>query len=245
MPVSRTMHSRGLFHGMTNKTGADCIRVLICDPRHLMRAGMVSVLEGEPDITVVGEALDGPGMITAVQNLRPHVVLINHDAHAVAGIAMAKSLRRISPDTAPGVLMLSSRTEQAELLSALKGGVRGLLPGNCDPHTLPTAIRDIAGGAMVLKSPGAVQLVSRLVSRSPEAASADSEQLSLLTNRERDVLSLVANGHSNLTIAKILSLSEATVKSHLYHLCQKLGLRDRTQAVILAYETGLVRPCAA
>nr|WP_279577644.1 response regulator transcription factor [Streptomyces cyanogenus] len=230
---------------MTNKTGADCIRVLICDPRHLMRAGMVSVLDGEPDITVVGEAVDGREMLTGVRDLRPHVVLINHDADAAAGIAMARSLRRISADTAPGVLMLSSRTEQAELLSALKGGVRGLLPGNCDPQTLPAAIRDVAEGAMVLKSPGAVQLVSRLVSRSPEAASADSAQLSLLTKRERDVLALVANGHSNLVIAKILSLSEATIKSHLYHLCQKLGLRDRTQAVILAYETGLVRPCAA
>jgi DNA-binding NarL/FixJ family response regulator len=195
---------------------------------------------------VVGEALDGPEMLTAVQNLRPHVALINHDANAVDGIAMARRLRRTAPDNAPGILMLSSRTEQAELLSALKGGVRGLLPGNCDPRTLPAAIRDIAGGAMVLKSPNAVQLIGRLLNRSPEvAASAGSGQLALLTTRERDVLSLVANGHSNLVIAKMLSLSEATVKSHLYHLCQKLGLRDRTQAVILAYETGLVRPCAA
>ncbi|MGJ5752090.1 DNA-binding NarL/FixJ family response regulator [Streptomyces puniciscabiei] len=231
---------------MTNTTEADCIRVLICDPRHLMRAGMVSVLEREPDISVVGEALDGREMLTAVQSLRPHVALINHDADAVDGIAMARRLRRTAPDNAPGVLMLSSRTEQAELLSALKGGVRGLLPGNCDPRTLPAAIRDIAGGAMVLKSPNAVQLIGRLLNRSPEvAASAGSGQLALLTTRERDVLSLVANGHSNLVIAKMLSLSEATVKSHLYHLCQKLGLRDRTQAVILAYETGLVRPCAA
>ncbi|MFF8194809.1 LuxR C-terminal-related transcriptional regulator [Streptomyces bobili] len=231
---------------MTNTTGADCIRVLICDPRHLMRAGMVSVLEREPDISVVGEALDGREMLAAVQSLRPHVALINHDADAVDGIAMARGLRRMAPDNAPGVLMLSSRTEQAELLSALKGGVRGLLPGNCDPRTLPAAIRDIAGGAMVLKSPNAVQLIGRLLNRSPEvAASAGSGQLALLTTRERDVLSLVANGHSNMVIAKMLSLSEATVKSHLYHLCQKLGLRDRTQAVILAYETGLVRPCAA
>ncbi|MDX3641636.1 response regulator transcription factor [Streptomyces sp. MB09-02B] len=231
---------------MTNTTGADCIRVLICDPRHLMRAGMVSVLEREPDISVVGEALDGREMLAAVQSLRPHVALMNHDADAVDGITVARSLRRMAPDNAPGVLMLSSRTEQAELLSALKGGVRGLLPGNCDPRTLPAAIRDIAGGAMVLKSPNAVQLIGRLLNRSPEvAASAGSEQLALLTTRERDVLSLVANGHSNLVIAKMLSLSEATIKSHLYHLCQKLGLRDRTQAVILAYETGLVRPCAA
>ncbi|CCK26725.1 hypothetical protein BN159_2346 [Streptomyces davaonensis JCM 4913] len=207
---------------------------------------MVSVLEREPDISVVGEALDGREMLAAVQSLRPHVALINHDADAVDGIAMARSLRRMAPDNAPGVLMLSSRTEQAELLSALKGGVRGLLPGNCDPRTLPAAIRDIAGGAMVLKSPNAVQLIGRLLNRSPEvSASAGSGQLALLTTRERDVLSLVANGHSNLVIAKMLSLSEATVKSHLYHLCQKLGLRDRTQAVILAYETGLVRPCAA
>ncbi len=207
---------------------------------------MVSVLEREPDISVVGEALDGREMLAAVQSLRPHVALINHDSDAVDGIAMARSLRRMAPDSAPGVLMLSSRNEQAELLSALKGGVRGLLPGNCDPRTLPAAIRDIAGGAMVLKSPKAVQLIGRLLNRSPEvAASAGSGQLALLTTRERDVLSLVANGHSNLVIAKMLSLSEATVKSHLYHLCQKLGLRDRTQAVILAYETGLVRPCAA
>ncbi|MGC0327231.1 DNA-binding NarL/FixJ family response regulator [Streptomyces sp. SAI-170] len=219
---------------------------MICDPRHLMRAGMVSVLEREPDISVVGEALDGREMLAAVQSLHPHVALINHDADTVDGIAMARSLRRIDPDNAPGVLMLSSRTEHAELLSALKGGVRGLLPGNCAPRILPAAIRDIAGGAMVLKSPNAVQLIGRLLNRSPEvAAFAGSGKLELLTTRERDVLSLVANGHSNLVIAKMLSLSEATVKSHLYHLCQKLGLRDRTQAVILAYETGLVRPCAA
>jgi DNA-binding NarL/FixJ family response regulator len=98
---------------------------------------------------------------------------------------------------------------------------------------------------MVLKSAPAVQLIHLLLNRSPHHAPAASSRLSQLTSRERDVLALVANGHSNRIIAGMLSLSEATVKSHLYHLCQKLGLRDRTQAVILAYETGLVRPSAA
>ncbi|WP_371679609.1 LuxR C-terminal-related transcriptional regulator [Streptomyces sp. NBC_01276] len=235
----------GVSHTVTNEIEADCIRVLICDPHHLTRMGLASVLEREPDIAVVGEALHTRDVEGAVQRLRPHVALVSHDPDAMDGIAIAKVLRRTAWSTTPGVLMLSSRTDDEELLCALRGGIRGLLPGNCDPMSLPAAIRDIAGGAMVLKSPSAVQLIRLLLNRSPEMAPATSSQLSLLTGRERDVLALVANGHSNLMIAKMLSLSEATVKSHLYHLCQKLGLRDRTQAVILAYETGLVRPSAA
>ncbi|GHI86861.1 LuxR C-terminal-related transcriptional regulator [Streptomyces xanthophaeus] len=210
-----------------------------------MRVGLASVLEREPDIRIVGEALHTREVEVAVRELRPHVALISHDPDAMDGIAIATALRRTVGVAMPGVLMLSSGTEDEELLSALRGGVRGLLPGNCDPRSIPGAIRDIAGGAMVFKSPPAVQLIRLLLNRSPQMAPATSSQLSLLTSRERDVLSLVANGHSNLVIAKMLSLSEATVKSHLYHLCQKLGLRDRTQAVILAYETGLVRASAA
>ncbi|MEU8433926.1 response regulator transcription factor [Streptomyces sp. NPDC029216] len=230
---------------MTNENEADCIRVLLCDPHHLTRAGLASVLEREPDIAVVGEALHTGDVEGAVRSLRPHVALVSHDPDTMDGIAVARGLRRTGWNNAPGVLMLTSGTDDEELLSAMRGGIRGLLPGNCDPRSLPGAIRDIAAGAMVLKSPSAVQLIRLLLHRSPAMAPPGSSQLSLLTSRERDVLVLVANGHSNLVIAKMLSLSEATVKSHLYHLCQKLNLRDRTQAVILAYETGLVRPSAA
>jgi DNA-binding NarL/FixJ family response regulator len=119
------------------------------------------------------------------------------------------------------------------------------MPVNGDPQALAGAIREIAAGAMLLKSPAAVGLIDQLINRSPKVAVAPDSLLSRLTHRERDVLALVANGHSNLEIAQKLYLSEATVKSHLYHLCQKLGLRDRSQAVILAYETGLVRARAA
>lgn len=230
---------------MAKDVEAECTRVLLCDPNHLMRVGLASVLQREPDIAVVGEARHAREVEGAVRELRPHVALISHDPDLMDGIAVAKILRKMGRATAPGVLMLSSATEDDEILAALRGGVRGLLPGNCDPQSLPAAIRDIADGAMVLKSPSAVQLIRLLLNRAPEMAPATASQLSLLTSRERDVLELVASGHPNLVIARTLSLSEATVKSHLYHLCQKLGLRDRTQAVILAYETGLVRASAA
>ncbi|MEU1456228.1 response regulator transcription factor [Streptomyces avermitilis] len=228
---------------VNNGTETDCIRVLICDPRHLIRVGLASVLTRESDISVVGEALHTREVAEAIDTLRPHVALINHDPDDMNAITIANILREKSHETVPGILMLSSKADYGDLLSVLQGGIRGLLPENCDPQSVPAAIRDVAGGAMVMKLQPAVQLISQLIQRSPALAAAPSSRLALLTSRERDVLSLVADGNSNQLIAERLTLSEATVKSHLYHLCQKLGLRDRTQAVILAYETGLVRPC--
>ncbi len=234
----------GVGIDVNNTTETDCIRVLLCDPRHLTRAGLASVLTHETDIAMVGEVLHTDEVADAVATLKPHVALINHDPDTMNAITVANMIREKAHKTSPGILMLSSKADHEDLLSVLQGGIRGLLPENCDPRSVPAAIRDVAQGAMVMKLKPAVHLISQLIQRSPALAAAPSSRLALLTSRERDVLSLVADGISNQLIAERLTLSEATVKSHLYHLCQKLGLRDRTQAVILAYETGLVRPCA-
>ncbi|QEU94721.1 DNA-binding response regulator [Streptomyces kanamyceticus] len=225
----------------------NCIRIAVCDSRHLARAGLIGVLAREPDISVVAEVWDAADVAGTLRTERPDVVVVSHDPLVMDGIAVAEALGSC-PELASlgaGVLMLCDSLEHDELLSALRGGVRGVLPVNGDPYTLAAAIREIAAGAMLLKSPTAVGLINRLVSRSPGVTVVPGSHLARLTHRERDVLSLVANGHSNCEIAQKLTLSEATVKSHLYHLCQKLGLRDRAQAVILAYETGLVRACPA
>ncbi|WP_411137932.1 response regulator transcription factor [Streptomyces sp. C10] len=133
------------------------------------------------------------------------------------------------------ILMLCASAEQSELLSALQVGARSLL----------AAVYDVSNGAMVFKSAAVTDLLSRLVQRSHRLATAPSSLPKSLTSRELDVLAFMANGYSNSDISEKLSLSEATVKSHLYHLYQKLDLRDRSQTVVLAYETGLVRPCSA
>ncbi|MFJ3973835.1 LuxR C-terminal-related transcriptional regulator [Streptomyces sp. NPDC090021] len=221
------------------------IKVLVCDAQPLTREGLFSILGRASDMTVTGEAEDVSTAIAVAREFSPDVILVNHDATALDGFELAAKCGISLRDQRPDILMLSSELTHGDVLRAFKSGIRGLLPNRCLAESLVSAIRDVAAGGMVIRMDPAVQLLEHLIQRSHALAAARPAQLDVLTPRELDVLALIASGHSNQRIAKELSLSEATVKSHLYHLCQKLNLRDRTQAAILAYETGLVRPRAA
>jgi DNA-binding NarL/FixJ family response regulator len=230
-------------------TGADVARarrVLVCDPHPISRAGLVTLLTQGSSIHVVGEAARPQQVANAVKCLSPQVLLVNHDSKDMDAVVLAETLNEGTPATIPAILALTGMdTENLNpgfSLRALKAGITGLIPNDSSPRSLITTVHDVFEGALVLKIAPAVKVVRRLVERLPEAGVRSLGGLEALTRRELDVLLLVANGLSNRKIAEDLSLTESTIKSHLYRLSRKLGLRDRTQAAILAYESGLVRP---
>lgn len=217
-------------------------RVLVCVQQPLMQEGLAAVLDREPAVTVVARAGDVATAIGVVVRQPVDVVVISHDPPVLDGIDLARKLPPRDGSRLMAVLLLVSALAEEEVLEALRVGVRGVLPKEVATQSLATAVHDIHLGAMVLATPTAIRLVGRLVRGMPSTFGYRPQSLTELTSRELDVLVLVARGHSNQGIATQLSVSEATVKSHLYHLCRKLNLRDRTHAAILAYETGLIRP---
>lgn len=217
------------------------VRVVVCDPNPLTREGLAAVLDRDTDITVAGCAATVHESTSLAEEHRPAVMVVSHDPSAFDGIELARLVG--PPGYLPPIstLLLVTGSCDDELLCALQAGVLALLPKDTALPSLSCAIRSIASGSMVLGLPQAVCMMRRLANRSPSVGASQPARLGALTERELDVLRLVASGHSNQVIAKELSVSEATVKSHLYHLSRKLNLSDRTQAAILAYETGLVR----
>ncbi|WP_433532519.1 response regulator [Micromonospora sp. CA-263727] len=224
------------------------VRVLLADDHHLVRTGFRVILEVEDDIEVVGEAADGERAVGMTRALRPDVVLMDVEMPGVDGLA---ATRRITSDAAepggPAVLILTTFDRDDYLFAALAAGASGFLLKNGTPEALVEAIRVVARGDGLL----APELTRRVIAtfarpggaagttadgRTAEAALRD------LTPREREVLVLVAGGASNAEIAVALHLGEATVKSHVSRALGKLGLRDRVQAVVFAYEHGVVRP---
>ncbi|MER7460113.1 response regulator transcription factor [Micromonospora sp. NPDC126480] len=218
------------------------IRVLLADDQHLVRTGFRVILEVEDDIEVVGEAADGERAVGMTRALRPDVVLMDVEMPGVDGL---EATRRIAADQGgPAVLILTTFDRDDYLFAALRAGASGFLLKNGTPEALVEAIRVLARGDALL----APELTRRVIATftrpggattgggSPEAT------LRELTPREREVLALVARGASNAEIAADLHLGEATVKTHVSRVLAKLGLRDRVQAVVFAYEHGVVRP---
>ncbi|MDG4798574.1 response regulator transcription factor [Micromonospora sp. WMMD1082] len=221
------------------------IKVLLVDDHHLVRTGFRVILEIEDDIEVVGEAADGERAVGMTRALRPDVVLMDVEMPGVDGL---EATRRIGADSAgpggPTVLILTTFDRDDYLFAALRAGAGGFLLKNGTPEALVEAIRVVARGDGLL----APELTRRVIATfaragtpmgdggTPETALRD------LTPREREVLVLVAGGASNAEIAGALHLGEATVKSHVSRVLAKLGLRDRVQAVVFAYEHGVVRP---
>ncbi|VVJ23386.1 Two-component transcriptional response regulator [Amycolatopsis camponoti] len=214
------------------------IRVVVVDDQELMRVGFRMVLGAQADIDVVGEAGDGAQAIRMAEELRPDVVLMDVRMPVLDGVEATK--RIVAAGTAR-VLVMTTFDLDEYVYSALQGGASGFLLKDTQPGHLVSALRAVASGDAVVSPSVTRRLLDRFVGTGG-APMRDTAELDVLTDREREVLVLIAKGMSNLEIAETLFLSEATVKTHVGRILAKLELRDRVQAVVLAYETGLARP---
>jgi len=215
------------------------IRVLLADDQALVRAGFRMILKAEPGIEVAGEAADGVEAVALAAETDPDVVLIDVRMPEMDGIEATR--RIVTSEDAPRVLVLTTFDLDEYVYEALRAGASGFLLKDAPEEQLLAGIRIVAGGGSLF----APSVTRRLIERfAPPEAPRPREGLDELTPREVEVLRLVARGLSNAEIAKDLFLSEHTVKTHIAHVLQKLDLRDRTQAVVSAYESGLVRPGA-
>jgi DNA-binding NarL/FixJ family response regulator len=216
------------------------VRVLIVDDDDLMRAGLKSVLASDESVHVVGEAADGSEAVSSTRSSRPDVVLMDVRMPDLDGIAATRALLEASPDVR--VVMLTTFEEDDYIFGALSAGASGFLLKRTRPEELIAAIHTVAAGDSLL-SPSVTRRVIDRMARQP-APQASTAMLRALTPREREVLELVARGLSNAEIAAAFVIEESTVKTHVKRILGKLGLRDRVQAVIFAYESGLTKPGA-
>ena len=214
------------------------VSVLVADDERLIRAGVRATLESTPDIQVAGEAENGADAVDRTRELRPDVVLMDMRMPVMDGIAATAA---IADEGLGRVLVLTTFESDDLVLDALGAGASGYLLKRCPPEELIEAVRTVAAGEAVLAASLAAAVVRRL-QRVPRFAQAASARIRELTPREHEVLLLVAEGLTNAEIAARCTLTEGTVKTHVKHVFAKLGLRDRTQAVVFAYETGLVVP---
>jgi len=215
------------------------IRVLLVDDQELVRAGFRMVLDAQPDMTVVGEAADG---LAAVEFARSHsadVMIMDARMPRMDGVAATRQIREAGDR--PRVLMLTTFDLDEYAFAALKAGASGFLLKDVPPEELLFAIRAVHSGDAVVAPSTTRRLIDRFAPMLPADESAAASELAELTDREREVLILVAQGLSNGELAQRLFVSEATVKTHVGRILAKLGLRDRVQAVVYAYENGLVR----
>jgi DNA-binding NarL/FixJ family response regulator len=215
------------------------IRVLIADDEALIRAGFRVLIDTEPGMIVVGEAGDGAAAVELARQTHPHVVLMDIRMPGVDGLRATREIGA-DPDLADvHVLILTTFDHDEYVFEALRAGASGFLLKDAPPDELVHAIRVVAAGEALL-APSVTRRLIAEFARTPVPRADD--RLARLTPRERDVLALVATGLSNAEIAARLFLGESTVKTHLTAVLTKLDLRDRVQAVVLAYESGLVRP---
>jgi DNA-binding NarL/FixJ family response regulator len=215
------------------------IRVLVVDDQELVRAGFAMILRAQEDIEVVGEAGDGREALERARELGPDVVLMDIRMPVLDGLEATRRLLAGS-EPHPKVLMLTTFDLSEYLYDAMKAGASGFLLKDAPREQLASAVRTVAAGDALLAPALTRRLVEEFVRRPPPGESP--ADLAELTGRELEVLRLVARGLSNAEIASTLYLSEATVRTHVSHVLRKLRLRDRVQAVVVAYETGLVQP---
>jgi DNA-binding NarL/FixJ family response regulator len=216
------------------------ISVLIADDQALVRGGLRMIVDAQEDMEVLGEAGNGAEAIAIAERLEPDVVLMDIRMPELDGIAGTARLAERGP-AKTRVLVLTTFDEDQVVYDAMRAGASGFLLKSAPPAQLAEAIRVIAAGEALLAPSITRRLVEDFVRRPPPGSDAPVE-LTELTDREREVLALVARGLSNSEIAAELVVSEATVKTHVNRLLGKLSLRDRVQAVVLAYETGFVQP---
>jgi len=213
------------------------IRVLIADDEALVRRGFTMILDAEPDLEVVGEAADGHTAVELATNREADIVLMDIRMPGMDGI---EATRRIVAANGPQVIVVTTFGVDEHVFEALRAGASGFLLKNTPPEQLAEAVRLVSRGDALI-APEATRSLIKAFARTPDSPTAAPAQLrNTLTPREIEVLTLLARGVSNAEIAETLFISEATAKTHVSHILTKLGLRDRTQAVVLAYESGLV-----
>jgi DNA-binding NarL/FixJ family response regulator len=217
--------------------------VLLCDDQALVRVGLRKIIEAEDDLEVVGEAGDGEDAVTEAISLRPDVVLMDIRMPVLDGIEATR--RIVSARPTSRVLMLTTFGLDGYVYDALRVGASGFMLKDAPPEEIVAAVRIVANGDALLAPAITRAVIEEFSRRAPNASPAQQPEppaLEELTPREREVLELLARGLSNPQICEQLVVSEATTKTHVARILQKLGLRDRIQAVIYAYETGLVQP---
>ncbi len=215
------------------------IRVLIADDEHLMRAGLAELLTADPAIKIVGHATTGREAVEQARRLAPDVVLMDVRMPGLDGIAATRELAQAAPSVR--VLILTTFEQDDYVFGALRAGASGFLLKRTRPEDLIEAVHTIAAGDALL-APSVTRRVIDRMAQQPTPELADLARLDDLTPREREVLDLVARGMSNREIAAALVVEESTIRTHVKRILMKLELRDRIQAVIFAYESGVNRP---
>jgi DNA-binding NarL/FixJ family response regulator len=216
------------------------IQLLLADDHELMRSGLRGMLDAEPDMEVVGEAGDGAAAVDETIRLHPDVVIMDVRMPRLDGIEATRRLRALG-ESAPKVLVLTTFDLDEYVFEALSAGASGFMLKDAPPARLAEAVRTVAAGDALLAPAVTKRMIERFVKR-PPTERVRRERFAELTDRELEVLRLLSRGLSNAEIGTELYLSEATVKTHVSRVLQKLGVRDRVQAVVLAYESGLVEP---
>jgi DNA-binding NarL/FixJ family response regulator len=218
----------------------DSIRVVLAEDQAIVRAGFRVLLEAESDITVVGEAANGLDAITAARELQPDLVLMDIRMPELDGL---QATQRITEDprlASTRILILTTFQLDEYVFGSLRAGASGFLLKGGEPTELISAIRVVAGGQALLAPSVTRRLIEAYISSAPRPGLAGADNLDELTTREREVLTLIAEGLSNSEIAETLQLSTLTAKTHVSRILGKLGVRDRVHLVIMAYETGVV-----
>jgi DNA-binding NarL/FixJ family response regulator len=215
------------------------IRVLLVDDDDLMRAGLKAVLSSDSDIDVVGEAADGRAAIASVRTHRPDLILMDVRMPDLDGIAATREILTGSAETK--IVILTTFEDDEYIFGALNAGASGFLLKRTSPEDLIEAVHTVAAGDSLL-SPSVTRTVIERMAHQPTPDLSGADRLDHLTPREREVLALIARGLSNPEIGEQLVIEESTVKTHVKRILMKLRLRDRVQAVIFAYETGLTQP---
>jgi DNA-binding NarL/FixJ family response regulator len=217
------------------------IRVVVCDAHPVVRAGLRTVLEQEPDIEVVGEVGDGRDMVVVAQTLHPTVVITDIDLPTIDGLQATWQIAHFRNDHPVGVIIVTNRDDEEWVAKAVRAGARGFLLKGDPTEQLVYGVRVVAAGEALLTPSVTRRLLEQFAGQLAVSLHPPPKPFTVLTSREIEVLRLLAMGRSNPEIAAALSIAEATVRSHTHHLLHKLGLHDRCQAVALAYQHGLVQ----
>lgn len=215
------------------------IRILVVDDQAMIRSGLRMILESEPDMTVIGEAEDGDSAVAAARRHSPDVILMDVRMPGSDGLEATRRILDGQRPHLPRIVVLTTFDADEYVYGALRAGASGFLLKDAPAEDLISALRVVARGDALLDPKVTRRVIEEFASR---GGGSPAEGLSELTDRELEVLRLVAKGRSNAEIAEDLYVSETTVKTHVSHILAKLGLRDRVQAVVAAYESGVVRP---